>query len=214
VARDDAAVKRGEWQGSLGLNLSEKTLGLLGLGKLGSQVGKIAVLAFGMKVSAWSTNLTQEKADEQAQAQGLPAGSFVVAPSKEEFFAQADVVSLHNVLSDRSRGIVGTAELAKMRSTAFIVNTSRGPLIDEAALLEALNAGRIRGAALDVFDPEPLPRDSPWRTTSWGQDGRSEVVLSPHMGYGEEELLRGWYRETAENLERWLKGEELVRKMN
>jgi glycerate dehydrogenase len=214
VARDDAAVKRGEWQGSLGLNLSAKTLGLLGLGKLGSQVGKIAVLAFGMKVSAWSTNLTQEKADEQAQAQGLPAGSFVVAPSKEEFFAQADVVSLHNVLSDRSRGIVGTAELAKMRSTAFIVNTSRGPLIDEAALLEALNAGRIRGAALDVFDPEPLPLDSPWRTTPWGQDGRSEVVLSPHMGYGEEELLRGWYRETAENLERWLKGEELVRKMN
>ena len=101
-----------------------------------------------------------------------------------------------------------------MRSSAFLINTSRGPLIDEKALLEALNAGSIRGAALDVFEPEPLPLDSPWRTTPWGQDGRSEVLLTPHMGYGEEDLLRGWYRETAENLERWLTGKELLRKMN
>lgn len=214
IARDDAAVKRGEWQGSLGVNLSGKNLALLGLGKLGSQVGKIAIQAFGMNVTAWSTNLTQEKADEQAQAQGLPAGSFVVSQSKSEFFAQADIVSLHNVLSERSRGIVGASELASMKSTAMIINTSRGPLIDESALLETLNAGRIRGAALDVFDPEPLPLDSPWRTTPWGQDGRSEVLLSPHMGYGEEDLLHGWYREVAENLERWLDGRELLRKMN
>lgn len=214
VARDDAAVKRGEWQGSLGLNLSGKTLGLLGLGKLGSQVGKIAIQAFGLKVSAWSTNLTQAKADEQAQAQGLPAGSFVVAGSKHEFFAEADVISIHNVLSERSRGIVGSEELATMKRSAIIVNTSRGPLIDEVALLEALSAGRIRGAALDVFDPEPLPKDSPWRTTAWGQDGRSEVLLTPHMGYGEEELLHGWYDEVAVNLERWLNGEELLRRLN
>jgi phosphoglycerate dehydrogenase-like enzyme len=214
IARDDAAVKRGAWQGSLGVNLSGKTLGLLGLGKLGSQVGNIGTSAFGMKILAWSTNLTQVKADEQAQAQGLPAGTFAVAASKEEFFAQSDVVSVHSVLSDRSRGIVGAAELAKMRSSAFIVNTSRGPLIDEKALLKTLNAGHIRGAALDVFDPEPLPLDSPWRTTPWGQDGRSEVLLSPHMGYGEEELLRGWYCETAENLERWLNGQELLRRLN
>ncbi|KAJ6155275.1 hypothetical protein N7470_005841 [Penicillium chermesinum] len=214
IARDDAAVKRGEWQGSLGINLSRRRLGLLGLGNLGAQVGKIAIQAFGMTVSAWSTNLTQEKADEQARAQGLAAGSFVVAGSKRELFAEADVVSIHYVLSERSRGIVGAEELGAMKTSAIIVNTSRGPLIDEEALLEVLNAGRIRGAALDVFDPEPLPKDSPWRTTAWGQDGRSEVLLSPHMGYGEEDLLRGWYRETADNLERWLNGEELLRKMN
>lgn len=214
VARDDASVKAGSWQGSLGVNLSGKNLALLGLGKLGSQVGKIAIQAFGMKVLAWSTNLTQEKADEQAEAQGLPAGSFEVATSKTDFFARADVVSLHNVLSERSRGIVSGPELATMRPSAMIVNTSRGPLIDEAALLQALNAGSIWGAALDVFDPEPLPLDSPWRTTQWGRDGRSEVLLSPHMGYGEEELINGWYREVAENLERWLDGKELLKKMN
>lgn len=214
VARDDAAVKRGDWQGSLGINLSGKNLALLGLGKLGSQVGKIAIQAFGMNVTAWSANLTQDKADEQAQAQGLPAGSFVVSPSKSDFFADADVVSVHNVLSERSRGIVSAPELATMNPNAMIVNTSRGPLIDESSLLEALNAGRIRGAALDVFDPEPLPLDSPWRTTAWGQDGRSEVLLSPHMGYGEEDLLHGWYREVARNLERWLNGQKLSRKMN
>lgn len=214
VARDDAAVKRGDWQGSLGVNLSGKKLALLGLGKLGSEVGKIAIQAFGMRVIAWSTNLTQAKADEQARMQGLPAGSFRVSPSKSDFFAEADVVSLHNVLSDRSRGIVDAVALSNMKPTAMIVNTSRGPLIDEPSLLAALNEGRIRGAALDVFDPEPLPKDSPWRTTAWGRDGRSEVLLSPHMGYGEEELLHGWYTEVAENLERWLKGEELLRRMN
>lgn len=214
IARDDAAVKRGAWQGSLGVNLSGKTLGLLGLGKLGSQVGKIASLAFGMRVLAWSTNLTHAKADEQAQSQGLPVGTFAVASSKEDFFQRADIISVHSVLSDRSRGIVGMAELEMMQPSAFIVNTSRGPLIDESALLNALKAGRIRGAALDVFDPEPLPLDSPWRTTPWGQDGRSEVLLTPHMGYGEEDLLKGWYRETAKNLERWLNGEELVCKLN
>jgi glycerate dehydrogenase len=183
VARDDAAVKAGGWQGSLGMTLSGKKLGLLGLGKLGSQVGKIAVQAFGMQVLAWSTNLTQEKADEQARAQDLPVGSFVAASSKEEFFRQADIVSVHSVLSDRSRGIVGAADLAQMKPQALIINTSRGPLVDEAALLDTLRAGRIRGAALDVFDPEPLPLDSPWRTTAWGREGRSEVLLTPHVSF-------------------------------
>ncbi|RAQ42149.1 D-isomer specific 2-hydroxyacid dehydrogenase family protein [Aspergillus flavus] len=213
VARDDAAVKRGEWQRSLGMTLAGKTLGLLGLGKLGSQVGRIAVVAFDMKVIAWSTNLTQEKADEQAAALGLPAGSFQAVRDKAEFFRSADVVSLHSVLSERSRGIVGAAELEVMKPTAILVNTSRGPLVEEKALLETLNAGRIRGAALDVFEPEPLPKDSPWRTTAWGQDGRSEVVLSPHMGYGDEQI-HGWYDEVASNLERWLNGEELNTRMN
>ena len=215
IARDDAAVKRGGWQGSpLATNVSGKTLGILGLGKLGAQTARIAILALGMRVIAWSANLTQEKADEQAQAQGLPAGSFEAVSSKPEFFRRADVVSLHNVLSERSRGIVGKTELETMKPTALLVNTSRGPLIDEAALLEALNAGQIRGAALDVFDTEPLPVESPWRTTAWGQDGRSEVVLSPHMGYGEEDQLNGWYEELAENLRRWLDGEEVQARMN
>lgn len=214
VARDDAAVKRGAWQGSLGMSLSGKKLGLLGLGKLGSQVGKIGIQSFGVNVIAWSANLTQEKADEQALAQGLPAGSFLVSASKEEFFKEADIVSIHNVLSERSRGILGAPELAVMKSSAIVINTSRGPLIDEAAMLEALNKGAIRGVAIDVFDPEPLPLDSPWRTTPWGQDGRSEVLLTPHMGYGEEELLRGWYKEVAENLGRWLDGETLLRLLN
>ncbi|KAF9893200.1 hypothetical protein FE257_011623 [Aspergillus nanangensis] len=213
VARDDAAVKRGEWQGSLGMTLAGKTLGVLGLGKLGAQVGRIAVLAFDMQVTAWSSNLTQEKADEQASGLGLPAGSFRVVASKEEFFRGADVVSVHNVLSERSRGIVGEGELAVMKASALLVNTSRGPLVDEKALLEAANLGRIRGVALDVFDPEPLPVDSPWRTTGWGRDGRSEVLLTPHMGYGDEQI-HGWYGEVAENLERWLNGEELKTRMN
>lgn len=213
VARDDAAVKRGEWQGPLAINLSGKTLALLGLGKLGSEVGKLGV-QFGMKVLAWSSNLTQEKADEQARAQGLPAGSFVAVASKAEFFQRADVLSVHYVLSERSRGIVGAADLAVMKPGAMVINTSRGPLIDEGALLEVLNTGLIRGVALDVFDTEPLPADSPWRTTAWGKDGRSEVLLTPHMGYGEEELLGGWYKEMATYLGRWLDGQELETRMN
>lgn len=190
LARDDAAIKAGGWQGTLGMGLSGKTLGLLGLGKLGSQVGKIAVQAFGMRVVAWSTNLTQEKADEQARAQDLAPGSFLVAPSKAEFFTQSDIVSIHSVLSDRSRGIVGAEDLARMKPHSLIINTSRGPLIDEPALLEALQTGHIRGAALDVFDREPLPLNSPWRTTPWGQGGRSEVLLSPHVSFYPFALLQ------------------------
>ncbi|KAL2830498.1 hypothetical protein BDW59DRAFT_170082 [Aspergillus cavernicola] len=190
VARDDAALKRGEelWQGSLGMSLAGRTLGLVGLGKLGVQVGRIAIEGFGMEVIAWSTNLTQERADELAKGVGLAEGSFAVVRDKLRFFGRADVVSVHHVLSERSRGIVGRRELDAMKRGALLVNTSRGPLIDEEALLETLNAGGIAGAALDVFDPEPLPRDSPWRTTAWGEDGRSEVVLTPHMGYGDEQI--------------------------
>lgn len=216
IARDDAIVKndRSRWQGSLAISVSGKTLGLLGLGHLGSQVGKIAVLAFNMNVIAWSANLTQAKADERAHALGLPAGSFVAVPSKSELFERADIVSIHNVLSDRSRGIVGERELTAMKPTGLLINTSRGPLIDEAALFGVLIKGQIRGAALDVFDPEPLPPNSPWRTTAWGTDGRSEVLISPHMGYGEEEVLHDWYDRISANLKRWLDGQELQVKMN
>ncbi|PWY70906.1 hypothetical protein BO70DRAFT_365225 [Aspergillus heteromorphus CBS 117.55] len=213
VARDDAAIKRGEWQGSLGQTLAGKTLGLLGVGKLGAQVGRIAIQGFGMSVIAWSTNLTQEKADEQAVAMGLPAGSFVAVKEKLGFFGQADVVSLHNVLSERSRGIVGREELRAMKRTGLLVNTSRGPLVDEAALLETLETGGIAGVALDVFETEPLAGESPWRTTKWGTEGRSEVLLTPHMGYGDEQI-HGWYAEVAENLERWLDGKELTVRLN
>ena len=213
IARDDAAIKRGEWQGSLGLSLAGRTLGLLGVGKLGAQVGRVAVQAFGMKVIAWSTNLTQEKADEQAEAMGLPAGSFEAIPQKLDFFRQADVVSLHNVLSERSRGIVGREELGAMKKSALLVNTSRGPLVEETALLETLNQGGIAAAALDVFETEPLPADSPWRTTAWGKDGRSEVLLTPHMGYVDEQI-HGWYEEVAQNLERWLNGQEFTVRLN
>ncbi|KAL2854196.1 D-isomer specific 2-hydroxyacid dehydrogenase [Aspergillus pseudodeflectus] len=195
VPRDDAALKAGAyWQGSLGVSLAGKTLGIVGLGKLGSSVAKIAIEAFSMKVIAWSANLTQEKADQAAEGLGLAKGSFVAVSEKLDFFARADVVSLHNVLSERSRGVVGKEELSAMKTTGLLVNTSRGPLINEEALLEVLNAGGIQGAAIDVFDPEPLPLDSRWRTTAWGRDGRSEVILSPHMGYGDEQI-HGWYDE-------------------
>lgn len=208
VPRDDAAVKNGGWQGSLGVTLGGKTLGLVGLGKLGAAVGRIAIVAFGMEVIAWSANLTQETADERALSLGLEKGSFTAVADKADFFGRADVVSLHYVLSERSRGVVGRDELAAMKQDSLLVNTSRGPLVDEEALLEVLGKGGIRGAALDVFEPEPLPGDSPWRTTQWGVDGRSEVVLTPHMGYGDEQI-HGWYDEVAANVERWLNGEQL-----
>ncbi|KAL4863585.1 hypothetical protein BDV12DRAFT_189586 [Aspergillus spectabilis] len=193
VARDDAAIKKGEWQGSLGISLAGRTLGLVGLGKLGIEVGRIAKVGFGMDVIAWSTNLTQEKADSAAAGARLSSGDFQVVSDKLEFFGRADVVSLHYVLSDRSRGVVGESELKALKKEALLVNTSRGPLVDEKALLEVLGKGGIAGAALDVFETEPLPKDSPWRTTNWGKDGRSEVLLTPHTGYGDEQI-HGWYK--------------------
>ena len=120
-------------------------------------------------------------------------------------------MSLHYVLSDRSRGIVGREELAMMKKSSIIVNTSRGPLIDEGALLETLREGRIRGAALDVFGQEPLPADSPWRRSS---GFKAEVVLSPHMGYVNGGTMNRWYQEQGENVARWMKGEEVVNRMN
>lgn len=209
VARDDAAVKRGGWQGAtLASGVGGKVLGLCGLGRLGAAVGRIAVLAWGMRVVCWSSSLTQDKADEQARAMGLEAGEFE-AVDKERLFSEADVLSVHYVLSERSRGIVGSEEIGMMKKSALLVNTSRGPLVDETALLEACERGAIAGVALDVFDHEPLPADSPWRSRAWGEDGRADVLLSPHMGYGETDSINGWYAECATNLRRWLQGEEL-----
>jgi glycerate dehydrogenase len=215
VARDDASVKAGAWQGAtLATDLAGKTLGLVGLGRLGSATARIAVLAFGLKIIAWSTSLTQERADQTVQELGLPAGSITVVSSKRDLFRHADIISLHYVLSDRSRGIVGKEELAAMKPSALLVNTSRGPLVDEAALLETLQAGKIRGAALDVYEKEPLPADSVWRTTPWGKDGRSEVLLSPHVGYGSHENIDRWYDQTLQNVERYVEGKGVERVFN
>ncbi|KZM23411.1 uncharacterized protein EKO05_0003953 [Ascochyta rabiei] len=223
VAADDAVVKgkggpKG-WQTGLAMGLQGKTLGLVGMGRIGSHVARVGVLAFGMRIVCWSTNLTQEKADLLAEEAGLPVtGGGMVADdektfrvvSKEEVFKKSDVVSLHYVLSERSRGIVSTKELEWMKPSGLLVNTSRGPLVDEAALLDTLRSGRIGGAALDVFDMEPLPADSPWRNEEWDVKGKSRVLLTPHMGYVEEGRMTIWYEEMAENVERQLQGEELL----
>lgn len=230
VAADDAALKASgaaasgadqlAWQSSLATGLTGLTLGVVGLGRLGAAVARIGHLAWGMRVVAWSENLTQERADALAAQVGLspdegPGGTKTfTAVGKDELFAGADAVSLHYVLSGRSRGIVGARELGLMKPSALLVNTSRGPLVDQAALLEALEGGRIRGAAMDVFDIEPLPRDSPWRRADyWGRDGRSKVLTTPHMGYVNEDLMNAWYAETAENVERWLDGRELLHRI-
>ncbi|KAI2635675.1 glycerate dehydrogenase [Hypomontagnella submonticulosa] len=225
VAADDAAMKGPErrWQSRLALGLTGATLGVVGLGRLGAAVARIGSLAWGMRVLCWSENLTQERADRKAEEVGLPAyGGSPVDPdaptfkavSKEELFSTADVVSLHYVLSERSRGLVGTKELAQMKRSALLVNTSRGPLIDDVALYDTLESGGIGGAALDVFEIEPLPADSPWRSAAWGTQGRSKLIITPHMGYVEDGIMHTWYEETAENLERWLRNESLLHRLN
>jgi len=215
IPRDNALLPSGSWLHASPLNtyLPGLTLGLLGLGKLGAGTARIGALAFGMKIIAWSPHLTQDRADESAAAIGLPAGTFRVV-SKADLFEQSDVLSVHIVLSDQTRGIVGADDLGTLKSTAFLVNTSRGPLIDEKALLDTLDQGRIRGYAGDVFDVEPLPLDSRWRTTKWGAEhGRSEVVLTPHSGYAYEGQMRTMWEKTRENLGRLARDEELQWKL-
>lgn len=224
VAADDAVMKRAypgiasSWQTDLATGLTGMTLGVVGFGRLGSAVARIGSLAFGMKVVCWSENLTQEKADRKAEEMGLKAydgnGDPVFrAVRKEELFRSADVISMHYVLSERSRGLVAERELELMKKSALLVNTSRGPLVDQNALYEALQTGRIAGAALDVFDLEPLPVDSVWRSTDWGFNGKSRLLLTPHMGYVEEGIMHTWYEETAENVERWLDGKEVYHQL-
>lgn len=215
IAQDDLSVKSGGWQTSCATGLSGKVFGTVGLGRLGVAVARILVQAFGMRVIAWSSNLTQAAADSQAASAGLPVEDAngektFRSVSKEELFKTADLVSVHLVLSDRSRGIISSADLSLMKPTSIFVNTSRGPLVVEQDLLDTLEQGRIRAAALDVFELEPLPLDSKWRTTSWGRDGRSQVLLTPHMGYVEEATLDSWYQQHVENIKRWQKGETLT----
>lgn len=220
IAHDDKVVKAGGWETVLATGLAGKTLGLVGLGRLGVNVGKILHSSFGMNVIAWSSSLTQEKADDAAAGAGLPVededgAKTFKAVSKEELFTTADVVSLHLVLGDRSRGVVAAPELQMMKKSALLINTSRGPLIVEEDLLAVCEAGGIRGVALDVFDTEPLGLDSRWRSQEWGSGlggltgGKSMVLLSPHMGYVEEDTMHAFYEEQVENCERWVRGEEL-----
>ena len=218
IAADDAAIKRGGWQTDVAVGLAGKTLGLVGLGRLGAAVARVGILAFGMKAVCWSASLDQEKADRAASDLGLPTEdangdkTFRVV-EKHELFRTADVVSVHYVLSERSRGIIGAKELHLMKKDALLVNTSRGPLIDQNALLDVVNQGHIKGVALDVFDTEPLPVRSPWRRTDWGLNGSSRVLLTPHMGYVEDGIMAAWYGETAENVERWLSGREILHRL-
>src|SRR6202045_1278653 len=192
IDREAASLKAGGWQTGLGSNLRGKALGAVGLGNIGKEVGRIGV-AFRMKVIAWSQNLTVEKASA--------AGATLV--DKQTLFREADVVTLHLVLSGRTRGLIGTSEFALMKPTARFVNTSRGPIVDEAALIEALQARRIAGAAVDVFDVEPLPPDHPFRKLD-------NVLATPHIGYVTEELYRTFYADTAANIATWLEANSAV----
>ena len=176
------------WQSTIGPDLDGMTLGVLGLGKLGIRTANIAK-AFGMKVIAWSQNLTAEKASE--------AGATYV--SKDDLFRQADFVSIHVVLSPRSRGLVGAKEIGLMKPTAYIINTSRGPIIDEAALLAALRDKKIAGAGLDVFDVEPLPVDHPLRKMD-------NAVITPHLGYVSEQNYKNYFAGVAEDIRGFLDG--------
>jgi phosphoglycerate dehydrogenase-like enzyme len=187
----DAGMRAGGWQNTIGVDLADRTLGLVGLGRLGSRVARVA-LAFEMNVLAWSQNLDPMA----ARAQG------VTPVSKGELFARSDVVSVHLKLSSRTRGIVGTDELRAMRPTAYLVNTSRGPLVDEDALLAALREGRIAGAGLDVYDEEPLPPDHPLR---WAP----RTLLTPHIGYVTDGGYRLFYGDAVEDIRAWIDGTPL-----
>jgi D-3-phosphoglycerate dehydrogenase len=189
VGVENARMKAGAWwQETIGIDLKGKTLGVIGLGKLGAQVAHIAQ-AFGMKVIAWSANLTQQRCREVG----------ATLASKQSLFQSADFVTIHVVLSARSRGLVGAADLALMKPNAFLINTSRGPVVDTAALIAALRAGKIAGAGIDVFDEEPLPRDHPLRTLA-------NAVVTPHLGYVTADNYRVCYAQTAEDIRAWLDG--------
>ena len=190
IPHEREKLRRGIWQDEfLGWGLDSKTLGLVGLGNIGAQMVPIAK-AFGVNVIAWSENLKPERAAELG----------VKAVSKEELFRAADIVSIHLKLSARSTGIIGARELGWMKRGAYLVNTSRGPIVDERALIEALRRGRIAGAGLDVFDQEPLPEKHPLL-------GLDHVVALPHLGYVTEQVLTIFYRETLDNVWGYLSGD-------
>jgi phosphoglycerate dehydrogenase-like enzyme len=189
VCAEDRHMREGGWQHTIGPELAGRTLGIVGLGRLGGKVAAIGQ-AFGMDAIAWSQNLRPEHASAQR----------VEAVGKEELFRRADVVTIHVKLSDRTRGLVGASELAAMKPTAYLVNTSRGPIVDEAALLQALREGAIAGAALDVYDVEPLPADHPLRSAP-------NTVLTPHLGYVSTGNYETFFRGAVECIAGHLRGE-------
>src|SRR3982075_4073001 len=192
IGRENARMHAGErLQKFVGIEIEGRTLGVIGLGKLGSKVSGMAK-AFGMNVIAWSPNLTPERCKEVG----------VGYASKEELFATADVITVHVVLGPRSRGLVGAADLARMKPTAYLVNAARGPIVDEAALLEALTQKKIAGAGVDVYSVEPLAVDHPFRKLD-------NLVLTPHLGYVTEDSFRNHYRQMVEGIDAWFKGEAL-----
>ncbi|MGO2154527.1 MAG: D-2-hydroxyacid dehydrogenase family protein [Serratia proteamaculans] len=184
----------GPWQQTLGVTLQGKTLGLLGLGKIGSQMAVVAQ-AFGMRVLAWSQNLTAERAGEVGVTR---------AESKQALFEQSDFVSVHLVLSERSRGLVGQPELQAMKKTAYLINTSRAAIVDRSALIDALQQGQIAGAGLDVFEIEPLPADDIFRHLP-------NLLATPHLGYVADSNYQVYFREAIENIEAFIAGEPLRR---
>jgi phosphoglycerate dehydrogenase-like enzyme len=178
----------GGWQTTVGFDLDGRTLGIIGLGNLGTKVGKVCS-AIGMKVIAWSENLTPERAKERGAER----------VDKDELFKRSDVISIHTVLSPRTLGLVGARELALMKPTAIVINTSRGPIVDQTAMLAALREKRIAGYGADNYDTEPAPADHPLRS-------EPRALLTPHLGYVTEETYRGFYNGTVAAIEGWLAG--------
>lgn len=188
VAADDATMRAGGWQTRIGTGLHGQRLGLLGLGRVGGLVAKVG-LAFGMDVVAWSQNLAPERADDMG----------VRAIDKNELLRTSDVVSIHLVLSERTHHLIGARELATMKDSAILVNTARGPIVDQAALVHALQRGTIAGAGLDVYDTEPLPADDPLRSLA-------NTVLTPHTGYVVSQCYDIYFREIVEDILAWRAG--------
>ncbi|MFE1460558.1 D-2-hydroxyacid dehydrogenase family protein [Streptomyces nigra] len=194
VEESQALRAGGPWQSTVGADLHGRRLGLLGLGRIGSRVAQVG-LAFGMRVTAWSQNLTKEYADEVGVH---------LAASKEELLADSDFVSVHLALSDRTRGLLGAPELALLKPTAYLINTSRAAIVDRDALLAALHEGRIAGAGVDVFDVEPLPADHPMRTAP-------RLLATPHLGYVSQANYRTYYGQAVENIQAYLAGSPVRR---
>ena len=186
LVAENLAFRRGGWQQSVGVGLAGKTLGVLGLGRIGGAVAEVGGL-FGMKVLTWSPNMTPERAAERG----------ATAVSKEELLRRSDVLTLHMVLSPKTRGLLGADDLALMKTSSLLVNTSRGPLVDEAALVSALTSRRIAMAALDVFETEPLPADHPFRSLD-------NVLGTPHIGYVADDLYRTFHGDTVKAVDAWL----------
>ena len=188
IVTEDRATRAGHWETTIGIGLNGKTLGIVGLGRIGRQVADVAC-AFGMRVVAWSRNLTPERC----------AGTSAEYAGKEDLLRTADVVTVHVKLGKDSRALISRPEFERMKNSAYLINTSRGPIVDETALVEALESGAIAGAGLDVFDREPLPREHPLRQAP-------NTVITPHLGYVTVENYRLFFRCAVENIRSWLDG--------